>query len=156
MLDPTEGVAHSRVGRTFLRRNLAKDVDVNAVVSDDRQELRIDVTTYRIIFTYNGIPGRPFVYEKKFSESEMASAEKSLSQARAQREEKMKEKFVRKTGWMKDVGEEEIRRREAAWQQGLEQGLWKMDQSLKQENSPTTVAANVNANANANVESAAS
>jgi hypothetical protein len=131
MLDPTEGVPHSRVGKPFLRRNLAKDVDANAILSEDRQDLRIDVSSYRIIFTYNGIPGRPFVYEKKTSKNEMAVAEVALKKAKAKRDGKMKEKFVTNAAWMKDQSGDEVERRKAAWQKGLEEGLWRMEENLK-------------------------
>ena len=131
MLDPTEGVPHSRVGRSFLRRNLAEDLDVNTILSDDRQEIRIDVTTYRMIFTYNGVPGKPFVYEKKISKNELAYAEEALKKAKTRRDAKMKEKFVANTAWMKDQSASEVERRNAAWQKGLEEGLWEMEESLK-------------------------
>lgn len=132
MLDPTEGVLHSRVGRTFLKRNLGGIVDVNSILADDRQELRIDVMTYRIIFTYNGIPGRPFVYQKKISKNEMAYAEEGVRKEMAKRDEKMKKKFVTKAAWMRDLSSDEVERRNAAWQKGLEEGLWKMEESLKE------------------------
>lgn len=131
MLDPTEGVPHSKLGRVFLRRNLAKDVDVNNMLSEDRQDLRIDVITYRIIFTYNGIAGKPFVYEKEISKNEMAFAEDALKKQKAKRDQKMKEKFVTQTPWMKDQSKDGVERRNAAWRKGLEEGLWKMDESLK-------------------------
>jgi paired amphipathic helix protein Sin3a len=130
MLDPTEGVPHSRVGKSFLKRNLAKDIDVSTMLSDDRQELRVDVSTYRIIFTYNGIPGRPFVYEKKISKNEMAYAEDALRKEKAKRDAKMKEKFVDRAAWMKDQSEEEVEGRKAAWKKGLEEGLWQMEENL--------------------------
>lgn len=130
MLDPTEGVPHSRVGKPFLRRNLAKDVDVDAILSDDRQEIRVDVSTYRIIFTYNGVPGRPFVYEKKRSRNEMAFAEDALAKEKVKRDQKMRERFVNNTRWMKALSSEEIGRRDQAWQMGLEDGLWKMEGGL--------------------------
>lgn len=131
MLDPTEGVPHSRVGKSFLKRNLAKDVDVNTILSDDRQELRIDVTTYRIFFTYNGISGRPFVYQKQMSQNERAHVEEALVKEKGRRNEKMKEKFVMNTAWMKDQGTEEVEHRITAWQKGLQEGLWKMEETLK-------------------------
>lgn len=131
MLDPTEGVPHSRVGKSFLKRNLAKDVDVNTILSEDRQELRIDVNTYRIVFAYNGFSGRPFVYEKKISKNEMAFAEEALRKEMAKRDEKMRENFVTNTAWMKDLSEDEVERRKVAWQKGLDEGMWKMKESLK-------------------------
>lgn len=131
MLDATEGVPHSKVGKSFLRRNLAKDVDVNSIVSEDRQELRIDVTTYRIIFAYNGVSGKPFVYERKVSTNEMAYAEDALRKERAKRDKKMKEKFVTNVAWMKDQSHEEVEHRKSAWQKGLTEGLWQMEESLK-------------------------
>ena len=130
MLDPTEGVPHSKVGKSFLRRNLAKDVDVNTILSDDRQELRIDITTYRIIFAYNGVPGKPFVYEKKLSRNEMANEENALRRTKAKRDQKMKEKFVANTTWMKDQSHVEIERKKGSWQKGLTEGLWHMEGSL--------------------------
>ncbi len=130
MLDPTEGVPHSRVGKSFLRRNLAKNFDVDTILSDDRQELRIDVNTYRIIFIYNGVPGKPFVYEKKMSKNEMASAEEAFKKALVKRDEKMREKFVINTPWMKDLSADQVELRKSAWQQGLEEGLWKMEENL--------------------------
>jgi hypothetical protein len=130
MLDPTEGVPHSRVGKSFLKRNLVKHVDVDSILSEDRQDLRIDVTTYRIIFTYNGVPGKPFVYEKKVSKNEMAFAEETLAKAKSRRDDKMREKFVDHTAWMKGLGADEVERRNLAWRKGLEEGLWKMEESL--------------------------
>jgi histone deacetylase complex regulatory component SIN3 len=130
MLDPTEGVPHSRVGKPFLRRNLAKDVDVNTILSDDRQELRVDVTTYRIIFTYHGTPGKPFVYEKKISKNEVAYAEERLKKEKAKRDERMKEKIVTNAAWTRRQSKDEVERRKAAWQMGLDEGLWKMEESL--------------------------
>lgn len=105
---------------------------MNSIMSDDRQELRIDVTTYRIIFTYNGIPGKPFVYEKKISKNKLAHAEEAMKKAKAKRDEKMKEKFVDKVAWMKDQSERDVGRRKAAWQKGLDEGLWKMEESLNE------------------------
>lgn len=130
MLDPTEGVPHSRVGKPFLRRNLAQDVDVDAILSDDRQEIRIDVNTYRIIFTYNGVPGRPFVYEKNRSRNEIAFAEDTLAKEKVKRDQKMTEKFVNNTGWMKGLSPEEVEQRNQAWRMGLKDGLWKMEDGL--------------------------
>jgi paired amphipathic helix protein Sin3a len=131
MLDPTEGVPHSRVGKSFLRRNLTTDLDVNTIHSDDRQELRIDVSTYRLIFTYHGVPGRPFVYEKKSSKEEAERADTSLKKARDKREEKMREKFIKGAAWMaEDQPVGAIERRKNAWQRGLDEGLWKMGEFL--------------------------
>lgn len=127
MLDPTEGVPHSNVGRSFLRRNLAKDVDVNTILSYDRQELRIDITTYRIIFAYNGVPGKPFVYQKKVPRNEMAKEENALRKTKAKRDKRMKEKFVTHAAWMKDQSHEEIERRKGLWQKGLTEGLWHLE-----------------------------
>jgi hypothetical protein len=132
MLDPTEGVPHSRVGKCFLKRNLAKHVDVDSILSEDRQDLRIDVTTYRIIFTYNGVPGKPFVYEKKVSKNEMAYAEETLAKAKARRDEKMREIFVHNAAWMKGQSAGEVEQRNTAWQKGLKEGLWTMEESLKE------------------------
>jgi paired amphipathic helix protein Sin3a len=133
MLDPTEGVPHSRVGKPFLKRNLVKHVDVDSILSEDRQDLRVDVTTYRIIFTYNGVPGKPFVYEKKVSKNEMAFAEEALAKAKTRRDDKMWEKFVDHTEWMKGLNADEVERRNLAWRTGLDEGLWKMEESLIQE-----------------------
>ena len=130
MLEPTEGVPHSKVGRSFLKRNLARDFDVNSILSDDRQELRIDVTTYRIIFTYHGTLGKPFMYEKKVSKDEMAYAEERLKKEKAKRDERMREKFVTGASWMKELSDDEVERRKVAWQRGLDEGLWKMEESL--------------------------
>jgi paired amphipathic helix protein Sin3a len=130
MLDPTEGVPHSRVARPFLKRNLAKHVDVDTILSEDRQELRIDVSTYRILFTYIGAPGKPFVYEKKISKNEAAYIEEAMRKAKAKRDEKMMDKFVTHAAWMKDESAEEIERTNAAWQKGLQDGLWKMEEDV--------------------------
>lgn len=132
MLDPTEGVPHSKVGKSFLKRNLGKDADVNKILSDDRQEVRIDVSTYRIVFIYNGMTGKPFVYLTTTTPDEQVKIDEKMKAATKERTEKMQEKFVTNTSWMKSESKEAVERTTAAWQKGLKEGLWKMDEFLKQ------------------------
>ena len=71
------------------------------------------------------------MYEKKISKNGMAFAEERLEKEKAKRDESMKAKFVTNAAWMKWLGEGEVERRQAAWQMGLDEGLWKMEESLK-------------------------
>ena len=134
MLLPTEGVLHSAVRRTYLKRNLPHDFDLNTAVSQDLQELRIDINTYRIVFTYNGVAGHPFTYQKKVSKNEMARTEESLLRAKAERDKKMATKFVNDNKWMQDESEDAIKRRKDAWSEALEVGIWKMGDILDKAN----------------------
>ena len=138
MLDPTEGVPHSKVGSSFLRRNLGKDIDLNKLQSEDRQELWIDVSTYRIFFTIKGVAGRPYVYRRLCTEDEGRQEDEALSRQTAKREEKMRQKFVNRVGGISALSEDEAGHRLAAWERALREGLWTLDESSDNVHAPRT------------------
>lgn len=134
MLEPTESLALSKCRQVFLRRNLPTEFDLDTISGMDLQELRIDVKTYRLIFTYTGELGQSFWYQMVVTPEQREKNTRAAERESKRRSGIFEEKFVKNPKWMGQEGEEAGQRRLAAWDEAVQTGLWKMGELLDRAN----------------------
>lgn len=133
MLEPTEGIAWSKVHNPFLKRNLpspeaerelgeAIATGTANLINKDDLLIRVIPENYKLHFSGSGFLYRNLPIHQPDAEQEVKGEESMEESRKEKRNSKFEEMFVRNTPWMKGKSGEEVDRIKTEWLKWVKEG----------------------------------
>ena len=124
MTDATEGVDRVKMHHPYLRRNIApQNANIEAAYQEvygnldhiDDQTAFISPDSYKLLL--QGV----FEFVRRTALEKRST--KASEARKVEKTDKLKEKFVRNTAWMRDQRAEDVEHKKAAWERAVKEGF---------------------------------